>query len=145
MPAAVALSQTISMRVASGEEVLVVRVLTREGIAGYGFTFCENVAAARSMACWDATARAAHRPLWQLLREAAPDVRDQLRVGLDDHAHSWSRTWRATLEAAGETAGTLAPDAPGSGIDWTSEPGFMTLRWIEPETKQEEPHGRTVD
>jgi len=133
------------MRIASGEEVLVVRVLTCEGIAGYGFTFCENVAAARSMARWDATARAAHRPLWQLLREAAPDVRDRLRVELDHNAHPWSRAWRATLEAAGGAAGTSAPDAPGSGIDWTFEPGFMTLHWIEPEMRQKEPNGRTPD
>ncbi len=133
------------MRIASGKEVLVVRVLTREGVAGYGFTFCENVAAARSMACWDATARAAHRPLWQLLRTVAPAVRDRLCAELDDNAHAWSRAWRATLEAASGMAGTSAPDAPGSSIDWTLEPGFTTLHWFEPETKQEEPHGRTAD
>jgi len=122
-----------------------VRVLTRYGVPGYGFTFHEDVAAARRMACWDATARTAGRPLWQVLRETAPQVRDVLRAELEDSAHPWNRAWRATLDASQATPGAAAPDGPGSGIDWTLEPGFMTLRWIEPETRQEEPHGRTPD
>jgi len=113
-----------------------VRVLARDGVPGYGFTFCEDVAAARRMASWDATARAVGRPLWQLLREAAPDVRDLLRAALEDSAHPWNRAWRATLDAAQATPGASAPDGPGSGIDWTLEPGFMKLRWIEPEKKE---------
>jgi len=138
-------SHTVSMRLADGKEVLVVRVLTRDGTRGVGFTFREDVAAARRMACWDATARATGRPLWQLLREAAPEIRDTLRAELDHSAHPWNRAWRATLDAAQATPGTTAPDGPGGGIDWTLEPGFMTLRWIEPETRQEDPHGRTPD
>lgn len=138
-------SQTISMRDATGAEVLIVRVLTREGRAGFGFTFRENVAAARRMACWDAAARAGDRPLWKLLREASPEDREQLRAELEDSAHPWNRAWRATLDASQATPGASAPDDPGSGIDWTLEPGFMTLHWVEPETKQEEPHGRTPD
>ena len=138
-------SHTASMRLADGSEALVVRVLTREGISGYGFTLSENVAAARRMACWDATARAAGRPLWRLLREAAPEDRERLRAELDDSAHPWNRAWRATLDAAQAMPGATAPDGPGSGIDWTLEAGFMTLRWIEPETRQEDPHGRTPD
>jgi len=133
------------MRVASGEEVLIVRVLTREGAAGYGFTLTENVAAARRMACWDATARAARSPLWRLLREAAPETRHALRAELDDGAHPWIRAWRTTLDASQAMPGATAPDVPGSGIDWTLEPGFMTLHWIEPEAKEETNHGRTPD
>ena len=138
-------SHTVSLRLSTGAEALVVRVLTRKGVPGYGFSFSENVAAARRMACWDATARAAGRPLWQLLREAAPEIRERLRAELEDSAHPWNRAWRATLDASQATPGATAPDGSGSGIDWTLEPGFMTLRWIEPETRQEDPHGRTPD
>jgi hypothetical protein len=133
------------MRVAGGTEVLLVRVLTRDRVSGYGFTFSENVAAARRMAGWDATARAAGRPLWQLLRDAAPEVRDTLRAELDDGAHPWIRAWRTTLDAASGTPGTSAQDRPGSGIDWTLEPGFMKLHWIDPEPDGEKAHGRTAD
>lgn len=124
------------MRLADGKEALVVRVLAHGGVAGYGFTLRENVAAARAMACWDAAAKAAGRPLWQLLGEAAPDVGEALRAALDDGAHPWNRAWRATLDAAQAAPGPSAPDTPGSGIDWTLEPGFMKLRWIEPERKE---------
>jgi hypothetical protein len=144
-PVVAAHSHTVSLRLSTGAEALVVRVLTRDGIAGYGFTFHENVAGARRMACWDATARAAGRPVWQLLRDAAPEVREALRADLEDGAHPWNRAWRATLDASQATPGASAPDGAGSGIDWTLEPGFMTLRWIEPETRQEELHGRTPD
>jgi L-alanine-DL-glutamate epimerase-like enolase superfamily enzyme len=134
------------MRLADGKEVLVVRVLTREGVAGIGFTFTENVAAARAMARWDAAAKSAALPLWRLLRERHPDAIAQF----DDHAttvrHPWCDAWRAELDAARDN---MAPQprssTPGIGIDWTLEPGFATLRWIEPEPKKEERHGRTAD
>lgn len=133
------------MRLADGKEALVVRVQTRARVVGYGFTLTENVAAARRMACWDATARAAGRPLWRLLRDAAPEIRHALRADLDDGAHPWIRAWRATLDASQAMPGATAPDVPGSGIDWTLEPGFMTLHWIEPEAKEETTHGWTPD
>lgn len=138
-------SHTVSLRLSSGDEVLVVRVLTREGTAGFGFTLHEDVAAARRMACWDATARVARRPLWQLLREAAPEIGRALQADLDDSAHPWNRAWRATLDASQATPGTTASNVPGSGIDWTLEPGFMKLHWIEPETKEKQAHGWTPD
>ena len=127
-------SHTISLRLPDGTEALVVRVLTRAGVAGYGFTFCEDVAAARAMACWDAAARAAGRPLWQLLAEADPATRAALDTTAEKGSHPWAVAWRGMLTGA-----------PGADIDWTLEPGFTTLRWIEPEPKRETHHGRTVD
>jgi hypothetical protein len=115
-------SHTASIRLANGEQALVVRVLAPDGVAGYGFTFCENVAAARAMACWDAAARAAGRPLWQLLTEDDGAARAAREAPVEAGSHPWSVAWRAVL------AGT-----PGAAIDWTLEPGFTTLRWIEPE------------
>ena len=119
-------SHTASMRLASGEEALVVRVQTRGGAAGYGFTFAHRVAAAREMACWDAAARESGRPLAQLLSEAEPSARAALEAALDAGSHPWCVAWRAVL------AGT-----PGADIDWTCEPGFTMLRWIEPEPNPE--------
>jgi L-alanine-DL-glutamate epimerase-like enolase superfamily enzyme len=136
-PTVAAYSQTNSMRVASGDEVLVVRVLTREGVAGYGFTFREDVAAARLMARWDATARAAGRPLWQLLREATPELRAALESAVEPGAHLWITAWRGVLDAA---RGVPA-SAPRARVDWTLEPEFAKLRWIEPEPKGEPRHG----
>ena len=133
-PLALAHSHTVSLRLTKGEEVLVVRVLTRAGTAGYGFTFSENVAAARAMACWDAMARAAGRPLWQLLREAPPEELAALEAATEPGSHPWIAAWRAVLAGS-----------PGAGIDWTLEPGFTTLRWIDPEVPRKEDHGRTAD
>jgi hypothetical protein len=45
------------MRLASGEEVLVARVLTAEGKSGFGFSFRLDATEARHMAEWDAGAR----------------------------------------------------------------------------------------
>ena len=55
------------MRVASGGEALVARVLLKDGTSGYGFTLNEDAAVARDMAGWDALARAKGVPLYGLL------------------------------------------------------------------------------
>jgi L-alanine-DL-glutamate epimerase-like enolase superfamily enzyme len=55
------------MRVASGAEALVARVLLKDETAGYGFTLNEDAAVARDMAAWDALARAKGVPLYGLL------------------------------------------------------------------------------
>jgi hypothetical protein len=47
-----------SMRLASGQEVLVARVLTNEGNAGFGFSLRLDATEARHMAEWAAGARA---------------------------------------------------------------------------------------
>jgi len=127
-------SHTVSMRLADGQAVLVVRVLTREGTAGFGFTFCEDVATARAMACWDAAARTKELTLWQLLRQAEPAARAALAASAETGSHPWCIAWRAMLAGS-----------PDADIDWTLEPGFTTLRWIEPEPKKEERHGRSAD
>jgi L-alanine-DL-glutamate epimerase-like enolase superfamily enzyme len=137
-------SHTTSFRIANGEEVLVVRVLTRAGAIGFGFTFSENVASARTMASWDAAARNAGRPLWQLLRDAPPADLAALEATVEPGSHPWSVAWRAVLAAA-RGAGAPTSQAPGAGIDWTLEPGFTTLRWIDSETNREDHHGRTAD
>ncbi len=46
------------MRLASGEEALVARVLTKDGKAGFGFSLALDATEARHMAEWDAGARA---------------------------------------------------------------------------------------
>lgn len=130
------------MRLAGGKEVLVVRVLTRDGVAGFGFTFTEDVATARAMASWDAAAKRAALPLWRLLRENHPDAVVELDHDVAAGGHPWHAAWRAELDAA-RGALPVPTDTPGAGIDWTLEPGFATLRWIEPET--EEHHGRTAE
>ncbi len=112
------------MRLANGAEALIVRVVTHEGIAGYGFTFCENVAAARAMACWDAASQASHRPLWQLLREIAAEDRATLEASAEPGRHPWSVAWRAALAGV-----------PEGHIDWTLEPGFKKLHWVEPQAR----------
>lgn len=134
------------MRLADGKEVLVVRVLTREGVAGIGFTFTENVAAARAMARWDAAAKSAALPLWRLLRERHPDAIAQFDHDATTVRHPWCDAWRAELDAARAiNAPQPRSTMPGIGIDWTLEPGFAKLCWIEPEPQKEERHGRTAD
>ncbi|HEX6158363.1 MAG TPA: hypothetical protein VFZ54_20210 [Burkholderiales bacterium] len=53
-----------SIRLESGQEALVARVITREGREGYGFSFRLDAAEAREMAEWDAGARS-ERPPYQ--------------------------------------------------------------------------------
>lgn len=66
-----------SMRIGSGDEVLVARVLTGEGKAGFGFSFRLDATEARHMAEWHAG-----------LRKQAPDYRPALD-------HPWERAWLA--------------------------------------------------
>jgi hypothetical protein len=68
------------MRLASGEEVLVARVLTAEGKAGFGFSFRLDATEARHMAEWHAGARrerpacqpVAHHPWEKAYLEGKP-------------------------------------------------------------------------
>jgi len=104
------------MRLASGAEALVVRVWVEGGATGFGFTFTEDVAAARAMAVWMAT-RAAGGPPDDALRRA-------LLAAAPPDAHPWAGDWRAVL------AGTQ------SAIDWNAEAGFPALRWVGPAPEQ---------
>jgi L-alanine-DL-glutamate epimerase-like enolase superfamily enzyme len=65
-PVSIAHTHVHSLRILGGAEALVARVLTREGVAGYGFTLSLDAAAARDMAEWDALARSRNVPLYAL-------------------------------------------------------------------------------
>ena len=119
-----------SMRLASGEEALVARARTESGTAGFGFSFELEATNARHLAAWDAAARERHMPLWQLLAEEdALGALGPAQGPLGDHP--WERARRATIDAARARDASLAPSqAPGSGIDWSAEPGFALLRWL---------------
>ena len=56
-----------SLRLASGSEALVARVVARDGVAGFGFTLGPEAYVARELAAWDARARRASVPLFRLL------------------------------------------------------------------------------
>lgn len=51
-----------SMRLATGEEALIARVLTPQGRVGYGFSFRQDATEARHMAEWAAGVRAERPP-----------------------------------------------------------------------------------
>ncbi len=71
-----------SVRVASGAEALVARVLAADGTAGFGFTFNLDAGVARDMAAWDALGRSKGVPLWGLLggshRKVVKIAKDEL-------------------------------------------------------------------
>ena len=56
-----------SLRLASGSEALVARIVAREGAAGFGFTLGSEAYVARELAAWDARARRGGVPLFRLL------------------------------------------------------------------------------
>jgi hypothetical protein len=68
MPAPVSIASTHvhSMRLASGAEALVARVMTTDGVAGYGFSLGAEATPARDMAAWDALGRSRNLPLYAL-------------------------------------------------------------------------------
>lgn len=66
-PLAIAHTHVHSLRLASGAEALVARVLAGDGTAGFGFTLNEDAAVARDMAAWDALGRSKQASLFNLL------------------------------------------------------------------------------
>src|SRR6185503_17000343 len=66
-PVSIAHTHVHSLRIASGAEALVARVLAADGTAGFGFTLNLDAGTARDMAAWDALARAKGVPLYGLL------------------------------------------------------------------------------
>lgn len=70
-PVTIAAAHVHSMRLAGGAEVLLARVRLAGGAVGHGFTFAEDVAAARDMAAWDALGQARGLPLHAVLGGAA--------------------------------------------------------------------------
>lgn len=66
-PVSIAHTHVHSLRVASGAEALVARVLAAGGTAGFGFTLNLDAGVARDMAAWDALGRIKGVPLYGLL------------------------------------------------------------------------------
>jgi L-alanine-DL-glutamate epimerase-like enolase superfamily enzyme len=81
-PVAIAHTHVHSMRLASGKEALVARVLAADGTAGFGFTLNEEAGVARDMAAWDALGRskgvALHGLLGGSYRRSISLVKDDL-------------------------------------------------------------------
>ena len=81
-PVSIAHTHVHSIRVASGAEALVARVLAADGTAGFGFTLNLDSGVARDMAAWDALAQAKGVPLFGLLggsyRKSITAVKDEL-------------------------------------------------------------------
>jgi len=73
-PVAVRHTHVHSIRIGSGTEALVARVLLKDGTAGFGFSMDLEAAVARDMAAWDGHAKAAGKPLWRLLGGMRPEV-----------------------------------------------------------------------
>ena len=66
-PVAIAHTHVHSLRVGSGAEALVARVLAKDGTAGFGFTLNDGAGVARDMAAWDALGRSKQVSLFKLL------------------------------------------------------------------------------
>jgi L-alanine-DL-glutamate epimerase-like enolase superfamily enzyme len=66
-PVSVSHTHVCSIRLQSGREALVARVLAADGQSGFGFTLNDDAGVARDMAAWDAAARARGQPLHALL------------------------------------------------------------------------------
>jgi hypothetical protein len=68
------------MRIASGEEVLLARVVAPDGKMGYGFSFNLEATEARHMAEWHAG-----------VRKTPPEIKPLL-------GHAWEQAWQAQAE-----------------------------------------------
>jgi len=81
-PVSIAHTHVHSVRIASGAEALVARVLAAGGTAGFGFTLNLDAGVARDMAAWDALGRSKGVPLFGLLggsyRKAIKAFKDEL-------------------------------------------------------------------
>jgi L-alanine-DL-glutamate epimerase-like enolase superfamily enzyme len=98
-PLAIAYTHVHSLRLASGAEALVARVLAADGTAGFGFTLNDDAGVARDMATWDALARSKGVPLYGLFGRPSPGKR--IRIEKDETpslAPDWSALRKAILE-----------------------------------------------
>jgi L-alanine-DL-glutamate epimerase-like enolase superfamily enzyme len=81
-PVAIAHTHVHSLRIASGAEALVARVLATDGTAGFGFTLNLDAGVARDMAAWDALGRskgvAFHSLLGGSYRKKIKCMKDEL-------------------------------------------------------------------
>jgi L-alanine-DL-glutamate epimerase-like enolase superfamily enzyme len=118
MPAPVSIAHVHvhALRLASGAEALVARVLTADGVAGFGFSLGTEAFPARDMAAWDAAARSRRLPLYALFGRKQ---RKRVAVEREDPtgAQRLDPFGLGSLEAARSLAGTkeglalLAPNA----------------------------------
>ena len=127
MPAPVSIGHVHvhALRLASGAEALVARVLSVDGVAGFGFSFGPEAFPARDMAAWDAAARGRGMPLYALFgkkmcehvaivreesgeriidpfADSLENMRSQARSGdrlLSPNVHPWELSYCAALAA----------------------------------------------
>lgn len=101
-PVRIAHTHVHSLRVASGEEALVARVLAADGTAGFGFTLNLDAGVARDMAAWDALGRSKGVPLYGLL---GGSHRKEIRLIQDGNpaiAPDWSALRKDVLDGRHE-------------------------------------------
>ena len=107
MPAPVSIGHihVHALRLASGAEALVARVLTLEGVAGLGFSFGTEAFPARDMAAWDAAARGRGVPLYALFGNK---MRERVAIVLEQTGHRRVNPFDGLLE---EIRSRVQPDA----------------------------------
>ena len=97
-PVAIAHTHVHSLRVASGAEALVARVLLADGTAGFGFTLNLDAGVARDMSAWDALGRSRGTPLFGLL---GGSYREKVNLVWDDNPSippDWTALRKAILD-----------------------------------------------
>ena len=83
MPAPVSIAKTHvqSLRLRNGAEALVARVLTADGVPGFGFSLGPEALPARDMAAWDALGRSQSKPLYALF---GTRLRERVAIGQEN-------------------------------------------------------------
>jgi len=164
MPAPVSIGHihVHALRLASGAEALAARVLTVDGVAGFGFSFGPEAFPARDMAAWDAAARGRGTPFYALfgrkMRERVaivleqPDhrcidpfdglleeVRSRLQSNdggalLAPNAHPWELSYCTALAAtvAGDVKIAVPRDVDLESVDVPEAPGIAIDWSLEP-------------
>ena len=156
MPAPVTIAHlhVHALRLASGAEGFVARVLTTDGIAGFGFSFGPEAFPARDMAAWDAAARSHRVPLYGLFggktRErvsiVGSDGFDPFLCVLEDvrtkresrllapNGHPWELSYCVALSASlhGDVKVVVPRDLGLESISIPDSPGIAIDWSIEP-------------
>ena len=101
-PVSIAHTHVHSLRIASGAEALVARVLAADGTAGFGFTLNLDAGVARDMAAWDALARAKGVPLFGLLGGSYRNEARTLKDDLPAISADWTALRKDILESRHE-------------------------------------------
>ena len=149
-----------ALRLASGAETLVARVLSVDGVAGFGFSFGPEAFPARDMAAWDAAARSRAAPLYALFGKKTrarvaivrkesgngvidpfgdllENVRPRVRSGdqlLASNSHPWELSYCAALAAtlAGEVKIAVSEEIGLESVDVPETPGIAIDWLLEP-------------